>query len=245
MTTVAVIPARYGSTRFPGKPLALIAGKPMIQWTYEKAAASKVDRVIVATDDEKIFACVKNFGGEVVMTRSDHPTGTDRIAEAVKEIDCDLIINLQGDEPLLPTEVIDELVDRMKNSPQVNMGTVAVRKSFDSEEYTNPNNVKVVLDKQQQALYFSRCSMPFSRNQPEEGDSIYLHWGIYAYRRQLLFDFITWPQGSLEKIESLEQLRVLEHGEKILVAISDRESVGVDTPEDVAKVEQLLKDQSQ
>ncbi|WDE97581.1 3-deoxy-manno-octulosonate cytidylyltransferase [Lentisphaera profundi] len=244
MTIVAVIPARYGSTRFPGKPLALISGRPMIQWTYEKAAASKVDKVIVATDNQQIFDCVKAFGGEVVMTRSDHPTGTDRIAEAVQGIDCELIINLQGDEPLLPTEVIDELVDRMLASPEVNMGTVAVKKDFSSEQYTNPNNVKVVLDNHQQALYFSRCAIPFSRNQPEEGDSIYLHWGIYAYRRKLLFDFITWPQGSLEKIESLEQLRVLEHGEKILVAISDRESVGVDTPEDVAKVEQLLKVQN-
>ncbi|MDD7986646.1 3-deoxy-manno-octulosonate cytidylyltransferase [Lentisphaera marina] len=243
MTTVAVIPARFGSTRFPGKPLALIAGRPMIQWTYEKAAASKLDRVIVATDDEKIFNCVKEFGGEVVMTRSDHPTGTDRIAEAIKDIECDLIINLQGDEPLLPTAVIDELVERMKNSPEVNMGTVAVKKSFDGEEYTNPNNVKVVLDKNQQALYFSRCSIPFSRNTPDQDASIYLHWGIYAYRRQLLFDFITWPQGTLEKIESLEQLRVLEHGEKILVAISDQESVGVDAPEDIAKVEKLLKEE--
>ena len=240
MSTVAVIPARYGSTRFPGKPLATIVGKPMIQWTYEKAAASKADKVIVATDNQEIFDCVTSFGGCAIMTRNDHPTGTDRIAEAVENIDCDLIINLQGDEPLLPTEVIDELIDRMQNSPEVNMGTVAVPKSFDDEAYQNPNNVKVVLDQNQQALYFSRSPIPYKRNEPQHGESIYLHWGIYAYRRSLLFDFITWPQSMLEKIESLEQLRVLEHGEKILVTVSDQESVGVDTPEDIEKVEKIL-----
>ena len=231
-----------GSTRFPGKPLADIAGKPMIQWTYEKAAASQADRVIVATDNSDIFACVKNFGGEVVMTREDHPTGTDRIAEAVYNIDCDLIINLQGDEPLLPTVVIDELIERMQANPEVNMGTVAVPKSFTDEEYENPNNVKVVLDQFKQALYFSRAPIPYKRNDPQVGESIFLHWGIYAYRRKLLFDFISWPQGMLEKIESLEQPRVLEHGEKILVAISDQQSIGVDTPEDIEKVEKLISE---
>ena len=244
MKSVAVIPARYGSTRFPGKPLAMIKGKPMIQWTYEKAAASNVDDVIVATDDQRIFDCVSSFGGQAVMTREDHPTGTDRIAEAVSHLDCELIINLQGDEPMLPTAVINDLLAKMLAAPEVKMGTVAVPKPFADEAYSNPNNVKVVLDKNQRALYFSRAQIPFKRNEPESHESIYLHWGIYAYRRQLLYDFITWPQGTLEKIESLEQLRVLENGEQILVSISNQSSVGVDVPEDIHLVEKLLEEQA-
>ena len=240
MKTVAVIPARYGSTRFPGKPLALILGRPMIQWTYERAAASQADEVIVATDDQRIFDCVESFGGRAVMTASDHPTGTDRIAEAVKDIDCELIINLQGDEPLLPTEVIDDLISLMKSRPEVQMGTVGVKKPFSDSAYTNPNNVKIVLDNSGRALYFSRSPIPYLRNDADEDQSMYLHWGIYAYRRQLLYDFITWPQGSLEKVESLEQLRALENGVNILVALTDQESVGVDVPEDIAEVEQIL-----
>ena len=240
MKTVAVIPARYGSTRFPGKPLALILGRPMIQWTYERAAASQADEVIVATDDQRIFDCVESFGGRAVMTASDHPTGTDRIAEAVKDIDCELIINLQGDEPLLPTEVIDDLIQLMKSRPEVKMGTVGVKKSFSDSAYTNPNNVKIVLDNSDRALYFSRAPIPYLRNDADEDQSMYLHWGIYAYRRQLLYDFITWPQGSLEKVESLEQLRALENGVDILVALTDQESVGVDTPEDIGEVEKIL-----
>ena len=240
MKTVAVIPARYGSTRFPGKPLALILGRPMIQWTYERAAASQADEVIVATDDQRIFDCVESFGGRAVMTASDHPTGTDRIAEAVKDIDCELIINLQGDEPLLPTEVIDDLIQLMKSRQEVQMGTVGVKKPFSNSAYTNPNNVKIVLDNSGRALYFSRAPIPYLRNDADEDQSMYLHWGIYAYRRQLLYDFITWPQGSLEKVESLEQLRALENGIDILVALTDQESVGVDTPEDIAAVEKLL-----
>ena len=239
---LAVIPARYGSTRFPGKPLKLIAGKPMIQWTYEKAVASKVDDAVVATDDQRIFDCVTGFGGKAVMTSPDHPSGTDRIEEAIRGIDCDLVINLQGDEPMLPSEVINELVDRMLERDDVQMGTVAVPVCADSEEASDPNVVKVVLAQDDTALYFSRSTLPYYRNKPENA-KVLTHWGIYAYRPQLLKNFVTWEQGALEQSESLEQLRVLENGVKILVIQSDEKCIGVDVPEDLVKVEELLKEQ--
>ena len=238
--TVAVIPARYASTRFPGKPLALIAGKPMIQWTCEKAAESKADEVIVATDDIRIKECVENFGGKVVMTSTEHQSGTDRIAEAIEKIDADVIINLQGDEPMLPGHIIDELIDIMTANPDTEMATVAVPVSADSEEYQNPNNVKVVTANDGRALYFSRSPLPYFRNKPENAECL-IHWGIYAYRRSLIEKFVQWPQGTLEQIESLEQLRALENGATIKVAIAHEKALGVDVPEDVAKVEEYLK----
>ncbi|MCM8541817.1 MAG: 3-deoxy-manno-octulosonate cytidylyltransferase [Lentisphaeraceae bacterium] len=238
--TVAVIPARYASTRFPGKPLVKIAGKPMIQWTCEKAAASRADKVLVATDDLRIKECVEACGFEAVMTSEDHQSGTDRIAEAVKNIAADIVINLQGDEPMLPATVINQLIDTMAAMPSLEMATIAVPSSPESEEYRDPNTVKVVTDIRGRALYFSRSPLPFFRNKPEHGQCL-LHWGIYAYRRDFLEKFITWPQSGLEKTESLEQLRALENGADIQVSITNEKALGVDVPEDLEKVEQFLK----
>ena len=238
--TVAVIPARYASTRFPGKPLVEIAGKPMIQWTCEKAAASKADKVLVATDDLRIKECVEACGFDAVMTSEDHQSGTDRIAEAVKGLDADIVVNLQGDEPMLPSIVINQLIDIMISMPTLEMATIAVPSSPDSEEYTDPNTVKVVTDVRGRALYFSRSPLPYFRNKPDHGQCL-LHWGIYAYRRNLLEEFISWPQGELEKTESLEQLRALENGANIQVSIAHEKALGVDVPEDLEKVEQFLK----
>ena len=204
---VIAIPARYASTRFPAKPLARLCGKPMIQHVYEKAAASKADLVLVATDHEEIARCVESFGGNAVMTAESHPSGTDRIAEAIAGIDCDLVINIQGDEPLLPTAVINELIDVMLTHPEYEMGTVAV--PADREKIAdNPNNVKVVFGSDHRALYFSRAPIPFLRTGGTAAP-MWLHWGIYAYRRSALEQFIQLPPGSLENCEKLEQLRAL------------------------------------
>ena len=240
MKTIIVIPARYKSSRFPGKPLVKILGKPMIQWTCEKAAASKADIVIVATDDLRIKEAVESFGFQAVMTSKSHQSGTDRIAEAIQNIDADLIINLQGDEPILPSQVIDQLIDTMQVNTSLEMATVAVPGSIDSEEYQDPNTVKVVRDNQGKALYFSRSPLPYFRNKPENAKCLF-HWGIYAYRRSFLEQYIKWPQSELEKIESLEQLRALENGASIQVTIAHEKALGVDVPEDIAKVEEFLK----
>ncbi len=239
-----VIPARYGSTRFPGKPLFKICGKPMIQWTYEKAAAAaNISNVIVATDDQRIFDCVEDFGGKVVMTSPEHPSGTDRIAEAIQGLDADLIINVQGDEPTIPSKIIEELAQEMLKTG-AEMGTVAVPIDRSGEDFSNPNIVKVVKGANNYALYFSRASIPFMR-EGGEATSPFKHWGIYAYTPQLINSFISWPESSLEKCEKLEQLRALEHGVKILVITAEHDTVGVDTPEDAEKVEKILSDSSE
>jgi 3-deoxy-manno-octulosonate cytidylyltransferase (CMP-KDO synthetase) len=237
--TVAVIPARYESSRFPGKPLALIAGKPMIQRVYDQVQQSSVDEVLVATDDQRIVDCVEGFGGKAVMTRSDHPTGTDRIAEAVQSSEASLVINVQGDEPLIPPAVIDELVDAMRNLTDAEMGTVAVPFSRESADFANPNVVKVVVG-DNHALYFSRAPIPHRAAHATGDVQPMRHWGIYAYRREYLEQFVQWPAAPLEECEKLEQLRALAHGAKIYVVTSDAESIGVDVPQDVAKVEALL-----
>ncbi len=235
----AVIPARYGSTRFPGKPLALIAGKSMIQRVYEATAACPaIDQVLVATDDERIYAAVEAFGGMAVMTSSNHETGTDRIAEAVENVPADLIVNVQGDEPLLPTFVLDELVAAMRNSDAA-MGTLAVPFSLTEKDPADPNAVKAVVGANGNALYFTRALAPFVRTGGTPVEPL-LHWGIYAYRREFLYQYIQWERTPLEKCEMLEQLRALEHGARILVVRTTAQSAGVDVPEDVAKVERLL-----
>ncbi len=236
----AVIPARYASTRFPGKVLAKLRGKPMIQWVYEKAAASKVDHVLIATDDQKVVEAVEAFGGKAVMTSPSHPSGTDRIREAIQGLDADIIINVQGDEPLLPTEIINRLADAMRNEPGIEMATVAApcdRNTFEN----NPNMVKVVLDKDNYALYFSRSMIPYLRDGGEDVET-YLHWGIYAYRRDILDKVVSLPEGRLEKCEKLEQLRALENGIKINVLLSELSSIGVDTPEDLELAEKRLSE---
>ncbi len=238
--TAIVIPSRYGSTRFPGKPLANLGGKPMIQWVYEKSKASKADAVIVATDDERIKQAVEAFGGTVAMTSPDHPSGTDRIREAVQGTDYDLIINVQGDEPLIPTSVIDELITRMQEQPELEMGTVAVPRPR-AEIANDPNRVKVVFGADHLALYFSRAPIPFLREGGDEAQT-YLHWGIYAYRRSTLERFVTLPPGRLENCEKLEQLRAMENGIRIYVLESNLESIGIDTPEDLAMAELRIKE---
>ncbi len=238
MKSVIVIPARYASSRFPGKPLAMLAGKPMIRHVWERARASKADRILVATDDERIFDAVKNFGGDAVMTRSDHPSGTDRIAEAVQTLDkeFDLVVNVQGDEPLMPSRVIDELIDLMRSDASFEMATVAVPAVRGK---LTPDNVKVVMTADRRALYFSRAEIPFVRTGGVAAP-VYLHWGIYAYRRDVLEKFVKLPAGILENSEKLEQLRALENNLSIRVLVSDLESIGVDTPADLARAEKKL-----
>lgn len=236
--SAVVIPARYASSRFPGKPLAMLAGKPMICHVCEKAAASKADYVLVATDDQRIADVVTQYGYTAVMTASDHPSGTDRIAEAVKKAasDVDIVINVQGDEPLIPTSAIDDLIDLMEGNAACEMATIAVPGNRDT---MTENNVKVVFGCDGKALYFSRSMIPFARKGGVP-DQVYLHWGIYAYRRATLEKFVALPAGRLEKSEMLEQLRALENGIGIYVLTCNLESIGVDTPEDLVKAEQRI-----
>ena len=232
-----VIPARYASSRFPGKPLAVLAGKPMILHVCEKAAASCADMVMVATDDERIFNAVSSAGFKAVMTRKNHPSGTDRICEAIAGTDAQIVINVQGDEPLIPSSVIDELIALMKAHSELDMATVAVPAV---REKMTENNVKVVFGTDHAALYFSRAPIPFLRSGGVEAP-MWLHWGIYAYRRSALEKFVTLPPSPLENCEKLEQLRALENGMKIYVLTSNLSSIGVDTPEDLAKAEAAIK----
>lgn len=242
-TTAIIIPARYGSTRFPAKALAKLAGKPMIEHVYQKAAASTADVVLVATDHKLIADAVAGFGGQAVMTKESHPSGTDRIYEAMTKAgsDIEIVINVQGDEPLIPVSVIDELIAVMKNHPAVEMATVAVPGT--RQELANPNKVKVVFGADNFALYFSRSMIPYLREGGED-PGVYLHWGIYAYRKATLEKFVKLAPGKLENCEKLEQLRALENGIKIYVHLSCLQSIGVDTPEDLVEAEKKLKELS-
>lgn len=239
MKILCVIPARYASTRLPGKPLAKIAGKPMIQHVYEKAIQASIpDRVVVATDHEKVYEAVQTFGGEVVMTSVSHPTGTDRLAEVAELFpDADVFINVQGDEPLLPPEVIDLLAGAFLADPELNMATL--KTPMTEEDYLNPNAVKVTTDQKDDALYFSRSLIPYPRVKPE-GYQVYRHIGIYGYKRDFLLQFANMQPTPLERAESLEQLRALENGYKIKVLTTKYHALGVDTAEDLAKVNALL-----
>ena len=234
MKVLCIIPARYASTRLPGKPLRDIAGKPMIVRVYERATeAQRVHEVVVATDDERIRAAVEEHGGNAVMTRADHATGTDRLAEvAAQRPDCDLIINVQGDEPLIDPAVIDALVAPFEHDTALMMAT-AKTEITDAAEMENPNNVKVVTDRTGNALYFSRARIPYARN---AGAKVYKHIGIYAYRRDFLLAYAKMAQTALECSESLEQLRALENGYRIRVVETDAVFIGVDTEEDLAAV---------
>ena len=240
MKVLCVIPARYASTRLPGKPLSMIAGKPMIQHVYERACQAQLpDEVVVATDNELVEKAVLNFGGKAVMTSPDHPSGTDRLAEvALMYPDVDVIVNVQGDEPMIPPEVIDRLAEAFNSDADLNMATMKV--VMDEEDYENPAAVKVVTDQQGHALYFSRSLMPYPRNRPE-GFKVFKHVGVYAYRRNFLLKYAALAPTPLEKAESLEQLRALENGYKIKVLESDFQGIGVDTPEDLAAVNALFE----
>ena len=240
MRTLCVIPARYASTRLPGKPLADICGKPMICRVLERArCARKPDKVIVATDDERICDAVRAEGGEALMTRTDHLTGTDRLAEVAEAYPAvDLIVNVQGDEPLIEPSVIDDLIAPFEMDENLPMATVMTRME-DAEEQLDPNNVKVVVDKLGYALYFSRSLVPYPR---AVAGPVYKHIGIYAYRRDFLLRYARLEPTPLEKAESLEQLRALENGYGIRVLETDCRFVGVDTAEDLALVNKLYRE---
>lgn len=240
MKILCVIPARYASTRLPGKPLKDIAGKPMICRVYERASQAKsIEKAVVATDDERIYEAVKSFGGEAVMTAKDHPTGTDRLAEVAETFpEVDIIINVQGDEPLIEPALIDDLASVFGEDEGLQMATVAAEMQ-DEAEQQNPNNVKVVMDKQGYALYFSRSCLPYPR---KKGIApVYKHIGIYAYKRDFLLQYAKMKPTPLEQAESLEQLRALENGYRIRVIPTKYRFVGVDTEEDLAMVNEIYR----
>lgn len=234
---IAVIPARFLSSRFPGKPLVNICGKPMIQWVYERVnSVEEISEVYVATDDKRIFETVMQFGGKAVMT-GDCACGTDRVYQACADIEADIIINVQGDEPLIKPEMIKNLIDAFKDST-VHMATLK-KKIVNDEERENPNVVKVITDKQGDAIYFSRFPVPYNREHKEI--ELYKHIGIYGYKKSFLEKFVSLSQGELEKTECLEQLRAIEHGYKIRVKETLHHSIGVDQPSDIARVEEQMK----
>jgi 3-deoxy-manno-octulosonate cytidylyltransferase (CMP-KDO synthetase) len=239
---VVVIPARYGSTRLPGKPLVLLAGQPMIQRVYERAKlAKRADRVIVATDDERIVKAVERFGGEARMTRSEHRTGTERVAEVAAHEGGDVFVNVQGDEPLLDPNAIDVAVSALLEEPAASIGTVATPIKTPGD-IMDPNVVKVVLDFDENAIYFSRAPIPWVRDRASKIVVRHMkHLGLYVFQRDALLEYPTLPQGELERIEQLEQLRWMENGWKIRVAEVEHDAVSVDVPEDVARVEKLLQ----
>lgn len=253
MKFTVIIPARYASSRLPGKPLADIAGKPMIQHVWEKAQQSGASRVVVATDNEDVAQAVHSFGGEVCMTSSQHNSGTERLAEVVEKLaipDDEIIVNIQGDEPLIPPVIVSQVAQNLANNG-VNMATLAV-KLADAEELFNPNVVKAVTDKNGNVLYFSRAAIPWNRDQfanlsAQQQKQLLLqdhylrHIGIYAYRAGFIKQYVQWQPTTLEQIESLEQLRVLWYGEKIHVDLAKEvPAVGVDTAEDLEKVRSIL-----
>lgn len=247
MAFTVVIPARYQSTRLPGKPLADIGGKPMIQWVYEQALQSGAEQVVIATDDARVEAAVHAFGGNVCMTSSHHESGTERLAEVVKLMgiaDHHIIVNVQGDEPLIPPSIIKQVANNLANS-SAPMATLAVEIT-DQAEVFNPNAVKVITDQEGYALYFSRATIPWDRDNFAAGGQTVIqpllrHIGIYAYRAGFINTYINWQPSVLEKIECLEQLRVLWYGEKIHVAVAkEAPPAGVDTPEDLELVRALV-----
>jgi 3-deoxy-manno-octulosonate cytidylyltransferase (CMP-KDO synthetase) len=258
MSSIVLIPARYSSTRFPGKPLALLRGIPVIEHVYRNALHSRLaDEVIVATDSETIFEKVLSFGGKAVMTSSEHQSGTDRVAEVAASRECDIIVNVQGDEPLIRPEMIDEVISLLDDR-EASIGTLAKRIA-DRNEIFEPNTVKAVCDERGYALYFSRAPIPYHRDVftaearrygsaeaalddrfLSSGLFMYKHIGIYSYRRDVLLELTRLKPSRLEMIEKLEQLRALEHGFKIKVKETLFETVGVDTPEDLERIEKCL-----
>ncbi len=255
---IVVIPARFGSTRFPGKPLAPIAGRTMIWHVYHRSLKAKaIDEVWVATDDERIFDEVKSWGGKVVMTRPDHASGTDRVAEAVSHIPCDIVVNVQGDEPLIDPEVIDAIVVPLSRNPSLGIVT-PVAKIESLDEIFNPSVVKVVRDSEGFALYFSRAPIPFNRDDSDfhmvkkGGESLgrpslpvnapyFRHIGLYAFPKKTLFEFCNLPPSVLERVEKLEQLRALEYGIPLYTVLVTYEGIAVDEPGDVMRVEKALR----
>lgn len=254
LSAVGVIPARYGSSRLPGKPLAELQGKPLLYYVYRRASRARtLNEVLIATDDERIFAAAKGFGARVVMTRGDHRSGTDRIAEVADRLDADLIVNIQGDEPLIDFTAIDQAVESLQSEREADMATLKTS-LLQTDELWNPNVVKVVTDINHYALYFSRSPVPYVRSLFPEGSDpkeelqrkpellrmFYRHIGLYVYRRNFLLRFTRWSPTPLELSEDLEQLRALEHGARIKVIQSDLSITGIDTPEDLERIRKLV-----
>jgi 3-deoxy-manno-octulosonate cytidylyltransferase (CMP-KDO synthetase) len=240
LNAIGVIPARYGATRFEGKLLKDLCGKPVIQHVYERAKKAKLlDDLLVAADDERILKAVEGFGGKAILTSKAHTTGTDRLTEVVNQIDVKVIVNIQGDEPLIQPLLIDDLVRTMQEDGAV-MATV-VKKSRSAEEFKSPDVVKAIVDKNGHALYFSRSALPTNLKLDAEKSFFYKHIGIYAYNKDFLFTFKKLPKSYLEKNEKLEQLRALEAGYKIRVIETQYETVGVDTPHDLELAKQMIE----
>ncbi len=240
MTSIVIIPARYDSTRFPGKPLCLLKGRPLIQHVYENSKLSKLaGDVLVATDSETIFETVLSFNGKAVMTDKKHLSGTDRVAEVAAKLKYDIIVNVQGDEPLIKPEMIDDVI-KLLNDKRASIGTL-VKKISEQSEVSNQNVVKVVMDKEGFALYFSRAPVPFHAKHSEIAAPVYYkHIGIYSYRKDILLSLSQMEQTELEKAEKLEQLRALENGFRIKIKETFFETFGVDTPEDLERIEKWL-----
>ena len=239
---LVVIPARYGSTRFPGKVIAPLAGKPLVAHTYQRARqVGLVSEVVVATDDERVSRALEPYGIPVVMTRKEHASGTDRIAEVAANCDADIVVNVQGDEPLIDPQTIDETIRPLLDDGDLPMATAMCRIT-DPAAIHNPNVVKVVCDARGRALYFSRSAIPYVRDEWDwaHGPIYWEHIGLYVYRREFLLRYASWEPTPLERLEKLEQLRVLEHGYPIAVVETRYERVGVDTPEDLERVRALL-----
>ena len=246
-SVLGVIPARYASSRLPGKPLAMIAGKPMIQHVYERASLAKtLGKLVVATDDERIFMAVQGFGGLAEMTRADHPSSSDRVAEVAGHENCSIVVNIQGDEPFLSPNAIDKAVEKLLATPDAVASTL-VALFPDVATLQSPNTAKVVLTNDDIAIYFSRAPIPYDRDQKKISirnlsESYYRHLGLYAYRRNFLQEFVNLPVCDIERIEKLEQLRILKYGHKIVCVRISEHSFCVETPEDLDKAQLLEKE---
>ena len=242
MTAIGVIPARFASTRFPAKVLAKLAGKPMIWHVWEKASRCRqLDEVLIACDHPQVLKAANDFGAKAVMTDPGLASGSDRIAQAVKESAFDLVVNIQGDEPFIDPQAIDDLVVLLKNDAHSPMGTV-IKEIENEQDFINPNVVKCVVDEQGFALYFSRAPIPYNRNAKAlPGMKRYKHLGVYAYRREFLLQYTGWPKSILEITEQLEQLRVLEKGYRIKTVVTQHDSMAIDTPEDLQRAEEWAK----
>ena len=239
---VAIIPARYASTRLPGKPLIQLHGKTMIQRVYERASLlQSVDRVLVATDDQRIFDAVKNFGGEVVMTPDNIATGSERVGFVARDLAVSIVVNLQGDEPLVDTGALDALITLMKTDENISVGTLGCAIT-DEAEWREPSVVKVITDEEMNAIYFSRAAIPYHRDEKFQAlPNLFRHIGVYVFRKSFLMAYLSWPPSTLENIEKLEQLRILEKGHSIKLMKATNFSPGVDTPADIKVVETLIK----
>jgi len=243
MKVIGVIPARYGSTRFPGKPLKQLHHKPLIQHVYERAAQSKtIDQLIVATDDQRIITCVHSFGGKALLTPTELPSGTDRCAHVAQSRACDMVVNIQGDEPFLDPDLIDRCVAALQQHPDCPVATAA-RRQITPAELTNPNVVKVLVNRKNEALYFSRQNIPYIRDgkRVREAHPALKHIGLYVFRKVFLLDYVGLAITPLERLEKLEQLRILENGAKIFVVKTSLDSLGIDTPADLEQAERILE----